>query len=330
MPSVTSAVEPSDLATGYTKAFAKVTEKLSLVMAYLQRITCRVACVAAAFVLSACASATRPATAERPSGNEAPQFALLSASPERRAAALASWKTVAGEQAAADAPTPELRPVTATLASLPTGLTGGPRLPLVVQEDEKTQSDEETRESLRRFLSTAAPLLGSDLKQLSLVGVMDAGGGARRALYRQNPFSFPLRNGYGVVEVTFTPDLRVVGLSSTAVPDAERLNRTLASVPKTLSAAQAVAALANRTVTYTDRAGTQQTRTVAQPDPSAARLLVVYPVRRDTTDPATLELHVAWEVDAGSTSAPLLVYVDVATGEVLGASGNAEELKAER
>jgi hypothetical protein len=291
-------------------------------MTFIQRITCGVTFVALALMLSACASATRPAMAERPRGNEAPQFAVLSASDERRTAALANWKTVAGEQAAA--PTPELRPVTATLASLPTGLSGGPRLPLVIQEDEKTQSEEETRESLRRFLSTAAPLLGIDLKQLSLVGVTDAGGGARRALYRQNPFSYPLRNGYGTVEVTFTPDLRVVGLSSTAVPDAERLNRTLAAVPKTLNAAQAAAALANRTVTYTDRAGAQQTRTLAQPDPSAARQLVVYPIRRDTADPATLELHVAWEVDAGGANAPLLVYVDAATGEVLGASGNAE------
>ena len=194
---------------------------------------------------------------------EAPRFAVLNASDERRTAALANWKTVLGEQGAAAAPPPELRPVTATLASLPAGLSNYPRLPLVVMDkDEKTQSDEETRESLRRFLGTAAPLLGIELKHLSLIEVSDAGGGARRALYRQTPFAYPLRNGYGVVEVTFTPDLRVVGLSSTAIPDAEPLARSLAAVQKPLTAEQAVAALVNRTVTYNARGGAQQTLTL--------------------------------------------------------------------
>jgi hypothetical protein len=281
-------------------------------------MTCGVVFITLAFMLNACASAARPAGAERPRGNEQPRFALLAASDERRTAALANWKAVVGEQAVAASPTPDLRPVTATLNALPAGLRDFPRLPLVVAGDEKNRTEEETRESLRRFLSTAAPLLGIDLKHVSLVEVSDAaaGGGSRRALYRQNPFAYPLRNGYGSVEVTFTPDLRVVGLSSTAVPDAERLGRTLAAVPKPITAAQAAAALANRAVTYSDRAGAQQTRTLSQPDPTAARQLVVFPLRRDAADAAALELHVAWEVAA---DASLLVYVDASTGDVLGA-----------
>jgi len=287
-------------------------------MTYVQRVACGAFLVALAFMHGACASAARPAGAERPRGNEPPKFAVLAASDERRTAVLANWKAVVGEQAAAGSPAPDLRPVTATLASLPAGLRDFPRLPLVVAGDADTRTEEETRESLRRFLATAAPLLGIDLKHVSLVEISDApaGGGARRALYRQNPFAYPLRNGYGSVEVTFTPDLRVVGLSSTAVPDAERLGRTLAAVPKTVTAAQAAAALANRTVTYTDRGGTQQTRALAQPDPTAARQLVVFPVRRDAADADALELHVAWEVAADPS---LLVYVDAATGDVLGA-----------
>ena len=288
-------------------------------MTYVQGVACGVVFVTLAFMLGACASAARPANAERPRGNEPPKFAVLAASDERRTAALANWKAVVGEQAAAASPTPDLRPVTATLTSLPAGLRDLPRLPLVVAGDANNRTEEETRESLRRFLATAAPLLGIDLKHVSLVEISDAAAvpGARRALYQQNPFAYPLRNGYGRVEVTFTPDLRVTGLSSTAVPDAEQLGRTLAAVPKTVTAAQAVAALANRTVTYADRSGTQQTRTLAQPDPTAAKQLVVFPLRRDTTDPAALELHVAWEVAADAT---LFVYVDAATGEVLGAS----------
>jgi hypothetical protein len=289
-------------------------------MSHTRRIASLLLIAASSLCLGACASLTRSASPERPRANEPPRFATLAASDERRAAALANWKAVVGEQAAAAAPAPELRPVTETLAALPAGLRDYPRMPLVViDKDEKSQSEEETRESLRRFLSTAAPLLGVDLKHLSLVGVSDAnaGGGARRATYQQNPFPYPLRNGYGAVEVTFTPDLRVVGLSSTAVPDAEPLGRTLASVPKTLNAEQAAAALANRAVTYTDRAGVPQTRTLAQAD-AAAQQLVVFPVPR-AAGAGALELHVAWEVAAGGTNAPLLVYVDAATGDVLGA-----------
>jgi len=293
-----------------------------MTMTYARRVTCGVVLFAAAFTLGACASAARPAGAERPRGSEPPRFAVLAASDERRTAALANWKSVVGEQAAAASPTPDLRPVTATLASLPAGLRDFPRLPLVVAGDSQNRTEDETRESLRRFLATAAPLLGIDLKHVSLVEVSDAAAapGARRALYRQNPFAYPLRDGYGSVEVTFTPDRRVVGLASTAVPDAELLGRTLAAVPKTITAAQAAAALSNRTVTYDDRAGAQQTRTLAPPDPTAARRLVVFPVRRDAADAAALELHVAWEVAADNTDAPLLVYVDAATGDVLGAS----------
>jgi hypothetical protein len=289
-------------------------------MAFVQRVTALSALSLLALLLCACASATRPAGADRPRANEPPRFAALAASDERRAAALANWAAVVGRQAAAASPAPELSPVTATLRTLPAGLTDFPRLPLVVIDDEKTRTEEETRESLRRFLASAAPLLGIEPKQLSLVRITDApaGAGARRAVYRQHPFSYPLRNGYGTIEVTFTPDLRVVGLSSTAVPEAESLGRTLAQVPKTLTAEQAAAALANRPVTFNDRAGAQQTRTFTQVAASAARQLVVFPLRRDA-EPASLELHVAWEVAVGGPDSALFAYVDAATGDVLGA-----------
>jgi hypothetical protein len=291
-------------------------------MNYTRRLTHVFIFPALALLFGACASMTRPANSGPPRADESPRFAVLNASDERRTAALANWTALVGEQAAATSSVPELRPVTATLQALPANLHDYPRLPLVIVKDEKSRSEEETRESLRRFLQTAAPLLGIDLRQLSLVGISDAptgGNGAKRALYLQNPFPYPLRNGYGVVEIIFTSDLRVVGLSSTAVPDAERLNRTLITIPKTLTAAQVTAALANRAIIYTDATGTQQTRTVTQADSMTARQLVVFPVRRDAATP-TLELHVAWEVAAGGPASPLQVYVDAATGDVLGAT----------
>ena len=281
----------------------------------LQRGLLLVAVAATAFMLGACAAMTRPAGVPRAS--EPPKFAVLAASNERRNAAIASWKTIVGEPNAAATATPELEPVTATVKSLPSNLQTQPRMPLVRINDKSTKTDEETRESLRRFITSAAPLVGVGLQELSLVEVVDAAGGAKTARYRQNSFPYPLRNGFGNVEVTFTPDLRVVGLSSTAIPDAERLRRALASITQTLNADKAAAALDNRTITFIDRSGSQQTRTVAQAETKTAQQLVVFPVRRD---PATLELHVAWEVSVGGPETPLLVYVDAATGEQLGAT----------
>jgi hypothetical protein len=270
-----------------------------------------------AVALCSCAAATRPASPDRPRAADAPTFVAIDASDDRRTAALASWRTIVGEQAASNSTAPELRPVTATISALPPRLDAPPRMPLVVISDEKTQTEEETRESLRRFIQTAAPLIGADPKELSLVEVTEAQNGARTARYRQSAFQYPLRNGYGEVSITFTEDLRVLALSSTAVPDAERLRRSLAAVAQGLPAFDANVLL-NRAVTYTDRAGSQQTRTLTQADALNARQLVVYPVQ-NSSNPSALELHVAWEVAGGSAASTLYVYVDAVTGEVLGA-----------
>lgn len=279
-------------------------------------------CLAAA--LCSCAAATRPASPDRPRPADAPKFVAVAASDERRASALASWKTIVGEQSASGSTAPELRPVTATISALPARLDAPPRMPLVVISDEKTQTEEEKRESLRRFIQTAAPLIGADPKELSLVEVSELQTGTRTARYRQSAFQYPLRNGYGEVSVTFTEDLRVLALSSTAIPNAEQLRRSLAAVAQGLPAFDANS-LAGRAITYTDRAGAQQTRTLTQADALNARQLVVYPVL-GASDPSTLELRVAWEVAAGGGPASALyVYVDAVTGEVLGAAEGSPE-----
>lgn len=217
-------------------------------------------------------------------------------------------------------PTPELRPVTATLSALPANLPAPPQMPRVIVKDEREQSEEETRESLRRFIEGAGPLLGVLPGELSLVEITEVAGGARRARYRQNPFRFPLRNGYGDLEVTFTPDLRVTGLSSTAVPDTERLRTALAAFRgQRLTAEKAVAALVERSVTFNDAAGNRQTRAVAPAGDATPRELVVFPVRTGGDEPA-LELHLAWEIYLGAQSPALLVYVDALTGEQLAAT----------
>lgn len=284
-----------------------------------------VATAALALMLCACAAATRPPDPSRPRGaNDQPYPIILNANPEREASALAAWSNLLGAGAAGAIPPPTLHPVTATLTALPANLSTLPRMPRVVVKDAQQQSEEETRESLRRFIESAAPLLGVAPGELSLVEVADAPGGAKRARYRQTPFRFPLRNGYGDVEIIFTPDLRVSGLSSTAIPDSERLRLALVAFRgQLIPAEKAVVSLADRAIAFTDAAGIQQTHNVSATGDATARELVIFPVRRDgvAADAAAsaLELHVAWEIYLGAQSPPLLVYVDALTGEQLAA-----------
>jgi hypothetical protein len=283
-----------------------------------RRLLAAAGCAALALLLGACAAATSGPGRPR-GGPEAPYPVLLAASDERREQALAGWAAVLGD-AAATSPTPELRPVTATPVALPAGLSSLPRMPRVIIDEEDEQSEEETRESLRRFIAAAPALIGSELRHLSLVEIVDApgGAGAKLARYQQRPFHYPLRGGFGEVEITFTPDLRVTALSSTAIPDAERLRPLLRSVTRQLTAEQAAAALAGRGVAYADAAGTPQTRAVAAAEVTP-RELVIFPVRREGPAPA-IELHYAWEFEVGGAGAPLLVYIDAVNGQQLAAA----------
>jgi hypothetical protein len=286
------------------------------------RTILRASVVAAlSLMLSACAAATRPADPSRPRGaGDQPYPITLASNPEREARALAAWQNLFGAGAAEAPPALELHPVTATLRSLPANLSALPRMPLVIVKDVQQQSEEELRESLRRFIESAAPLLGVAPGELSLIEITDAAGGARRARYRQAPFRFPLRNGYGDMEITFTPDLRVTGLSSTAIPDTERLRAAITAFRgQRLTAEKAIATLADRAITFKDASGNEQTHNVSATGDATARELVVFPILREGETPS-IELHIAWEIYLGAQSPPLLVYVDALTGEQLSAT----------
>jgi hypothetical protein len=273
----------------------------------------------AALALSngACAAASRAPEAGRPRGPEAPYPVVLGASEERRELALATWTALARDAGETSPPAPELQPVTATLATLPSALTAPLRLPRVGGVDGKEPTEEETREALRRFIAGAAPLLGVVRSELSLVERTDNPDGTKRALYQQNPFDLPLRGGYGVLEITYTPDRHIVGLKSTAIPDSERLRRALTTVrqQQTLTAERATQSLAGRVVSVKDGAGNVGAYTFTPSDRLTAGELVVHPVR-PPADPSVIELRLAWEVRVERAGArPLIVYVDAVSGE---------------
>ena len=272
-----------------------------------------------AFVLpllaSACGAASRPPDPAQPRAGVPAYPVVFAGGEERREQAIAAWQALMRDQGISDAPLPELQPITATVRALPAQLGAPLRLPKVGSEATFT-TEEETREALRRFINSAGALLGVETQDLSLIEHKRSGDGTQQVRYQQRPFAYPLRGGYGELTISFTPDRRVLQLSSTAIPDATRLERALDQIRPRLTGEQAVARLANQTFTRTDAAGQPQTRTVRAEDERVVRELVVYPVI-GTGGPPALELRLAWEIAVGPPSAALPVYVDAATGEVI-------------
>ncbi len=282
-------------------------------------------CVSLSIAAGACAGARDPDPA-RPRANQPPYPVIVAANAERRGLALAGWAALARDNNVPNIPEPQLQPVTATISGLPAS-EAPLRLPLVEIREEDGQvranSEEESRrESLRRFITGASALLGVLPQNLSLVARTDEANGTRRARYQQQPFPYPLRAGYGVLDIAFTDDRRVLSLSSTAIPDTERLARALALVrPQQLTADQAVERVRGRSFTFPGT-GAPQTYTVAPGDPVTPRELVVYPVR-PTGDAGALELRVAWELAVGAGTTPYLVYLDAIGGEIIAAQTQA-------
>ncbi|HEX8887543.1 MAG TPA: hypothetical protein VF779_00090 [Pyrinomonadaceae bacterium] len=250
------------------------------------------------------ACATKPpANPGAPRANEPLYPVVMTETAERREATLTAWKNFANQQGMPNAPAPDLQPIIATISGLPSSLPMPLHLPKVGAGP--TMNEEETRESLRRFITSISPLIGAESQQLSLVQRTDLADGTKKAHYEQKPFLYPLRGDYGVLEITFTPDGRVVQITSTCIPEIDQLRRTAAGIRPHLTADKVPASLADKTFTYTDTAGIKQTLTVAKDEAITVRDLVIYPIPR-ASDPGTLEFHLAWEVAIGQT----LVYLD--------------------
>jgi hypothetical protein len=205
--------------------------------------------------------------------------------------------------------------VTATVKSIPPAGKGVLHLPRVGTGSQLTE--EETRESLRRFFNAAKSLVGAESIQLTLLDSSPVSVPVQTASYEQRPFRYPLRNGYGIVRVGFTQDRRLTELSSTCIPAADAVQRGFTNLRAVVTPEQAVKIVAGKSVTYSDAGGSHQI-TVNPGDPVEAKELVVYPML-DSTGSNNLYLHLAWEVAIGSQPGRS-IYVDAINSEVLGAS----------
>jgi hypothetical protein len=206
----------------------------------------------------------------------------------------------------------QLQPITATVASLPASVPF--YLPKVGASAAMTE--EETRESLRRFIRDWQDLIGSEPSKLSLIERTDQPDGSKLAVYEQRPFRYPIRGNYGKLQIHFSADRRILDLTSTCIPDAERIQPTLNAVNTKLTADDAVKQLQTNGVSYLDANGNKVNFKTFAGEIKPRELVIYVTPAAGRTD--VLEFHVAWEIEL--TNAPAQkVYVDAVTGDVVGA-----------
>lgn len=268
--------------------------------------------LAAALTAASCA-AFRPTDANGPRP-EGPQYPIALSEPGTRLEeASLAWYQLSQRYGLPGKTEAILHPYTATLESLPANLPGPIYLPKVGSQTNPTE--EETRESLRRFIVEWQRLIGATPDELSLVERVDEPSGVKVARYEQRPFRYPLRGGFGNLIIRFRTNGELVGFSSNCIPHADRIQASLANVAPKINGEQAVNRIKTQPFTITDR---QQTISLPANAVVEARELVVY--AQPSKDPSSgLEIRVAWEIDV--RNGPInKVYVDAVSEEIIATS----------
>lgn len=271
----------------------------------------------AVLVLTNACAAIQPPGAGGPRATGPTYPVILTEEVQRKDASVLSLKRIAGITGTAEQMEGHLQPVTAAIKSLPQPLATALYLLKVGVNAE--MNEEETRESLRRFISDWRVLIGANPAHLSLVERSDRPDGVKVGRYEQRPFRYPLRGGYGILEIRFLPNRTVVDMTSTCIPDAERLQAALAAIVPKITSEDAIKHVRENGIVYTDSAGNQQTYHVPATGEINVTELVTYVLPSNgRTD--SLELHIAWEI--GLPQAPLkTVYLDAVEGKIIEAPG---------
>ena len=267
--------------------------------------------VTTACALSGCA-ALQPVAANGPRAN-APAYPISLADPAARLQeASVAWLQMSQHYGLAGKTEATLNPDTGTLQSLPPNA-GTIALPKVGTD--AVQTEEQTRESLRRFIADWRQLIGAEPDQLSLVERNDDASGIKVARYEQRPFRYPLRGGYGSLLIRFRADRQVVSISSNCIPNADRLQAALNGLSPAITADDAVVQIKSKGVVITQTNAQQQTVTIPSNAGLAARQLVVY-AEPSADQTSGLQLHLAWEIEV--TNGPMKsVYLDAMSGQVI-------------
>lgn len=266
-----------------------------------------------ALCLSGCA-ALQPPSALGPAAPDSLYPILLTEDSQRNEATLVALNRLAQSSENISGVKPQLQPVTGTVLTLPPNSAAALYLPKLGAG--AVMTEEETRESLRRFIREWQQLIGSDPAKLSLVERIDQPDGSKLAIYEQRPFRYPIRGGYGKLQINFGVDRRVINLTSSCIPDAERIQNALSALNLRPKAEDAVQQLQEKSASYLDANRNKLTFTLPSASQINPRGLTTYILHaKDRTD--ALEFHLAWEMEL--TNAPVkLIYVDAVNGEIVG------------
>jgi hypothetical protein len=269
----------------------------------------------AALTAGACA-AFQPTDANGPTSNAPLYPVALSDVGTRLEEASVAWYQLSQRYGIPGKTEANLHAYTGTLESLPANLPAPIYLPKVGPQTNPTEQD--MRESLRRFIVEWQRLIGADPNQLSLVERIDEPSGVKVARYEQRPFRYPLRGGYGSLVIRFRNDWQLVGLSSTCIPNADRIQATLSGLTPKLTGEEAVNHIKTQPITTTDASGRQQTVSLPANAAVNARQLVVY-AQPSKDPPSSLEMRLAWEIEV--TNGPVnRVYLDAISDEIIATS----------
>lgn len=267
--------------------------------------------LAAALAFAAC-SAFQPPDANGPTANLPPYPIAQAEAGTRLEEAAQAWYQLSQHYGLPGKTEANLNPYTATLESLPANLPAPIYLPKVGSQTNPTEED--TRESLRRFIVEWQQLIGADPNQLSLVERTDDPSGVKLARYEQRPFRFPLRGGFGNLTIRFRSNGQLVSFSSNCISNTERIQATLNGLTPKVTGEQAVNHVKTQPVNGADG------KTLSFPANATveARQLVVY-AQPSKNQAAGLEIRLAWELEV--TGGPVTrVYLDAISDEIIATS----------
>ncbi len=269
--------------------------------------------VLAVLLLASACAAFKPTDANGPASNRPAYPIAMPDIGTRLEEASVAWYQLSQRYGLPGKTEANLHPYTATLESLPANLPAPIYLPKVGSETNPTEED--TREALRRFIVEWQTLIGADPNQLSLVERIDEPSGIKVARYEQRPFRYPLHGGFGKFEIRFRSNGQLVGFSSNCIPNADRLQASLAGLTPKVTGEQAVNHIKTQPVTVTNATGQQQSVSLPANAGVAVPQLVVY--ARPAKDPSGgLEIRLAWEIDV--TNSPInKVFLDAISDEII-------------
>ncbi|MDQ6653387.1 MAG: hypothetical protein M3Y84_11660, partial [Acidobacteriota bacterium] len=265
-----------------------------------------------ALAAGSCAT-LQPPSATGPRGNEPPYPVIFKEDIHRKDLAVAAVNKLSPLFGVS--PTDlELQPITSTIEGLHPSGSSPLYLPKVGAEP--VMNEEEIRESLRRFIKDWQELIGADPAKLSLVDRLDQPDGSKLAKYEQRPFRYPIRGKYGKLQIRFTTDRRVLNISSTCIPDADRMQTAIGAVSAKLNPEDAIKQLHDNAITYSDAKGNKLSFRAPATNEGHPAVLAIY-ILPSKSGADALDFHLTWEIELNN--APVKqAYVDAVNGEILG------------